>query len=199
MAWKEHFKTLAQRLAAHEPSLYPAEELDELDDIRIGKLSVEGFSEGEKPFALAVKSALHLFNESLDASHELSQELHTPEGSLLHGIMHRMEGDYPNAQYWLRLAGRHPFSEALGSRMQAYLQEQDLTRVGSPALRKKLEAMASQRAYDPFTLTEAVEQQVTRSRDEGAEAHLKHLQWLELRGLLDYCYVRSGGEGGLFA
>ncbi|AEI40157.1 hypothetical protein [Paenibacillus mucilaginosus] len=199
MAWKDHFITLSQRLAAHEPSLYPAEELDELDDIRIGKLSVEGFGEEEKPFALAVKSALHLFNESLDASHELSQELHTPEGSLLHGIMHRMEGDYPNAQYWLRLAGRLPFSDELGGRMQAYLREQDLARVGSPALREKLEAMASQAVYDPASLTEAVEQQVTRSRDEGAEVMLKHLQWMELRQLLDYCYVRSGGEGGFFA
>ncbi|MCZ8518049.1 MULTISPECIES: hypothetical protein [Paenibacillus] len=199
MAWKDHFKALAQRLAAHEPSLYPAEELDELDDIRLSKVSLEEFGETERPYALAVLSGLYLFNESLDASHDLSQELHTAEGSLLHGIMHRMEGDYPNANYWFRLAGRHEVYGELGRSMQSYLQEQDLGLVGSAALRQQLESLSGRTVYDPASFTAAVEQQVTRSRDERAEAILRRLQRMELCLLLDYCYVRSGGEGGLFA
>ncbi|MCM3749904.1 hypothetical protein M3223_21450 [Paenibacillus pasadenensis] len=61
----------------------------------------------------AMASGLHLRNGSLDRSHELSQHLDTQEGSYLHGLMHRMEGDFSNANYWFRLAGPHPQAKEL--------------------------------------------------------------------------------------
>jgi hypothetical protein len=56
----------------------------------------------------ACMAGLWLLANDLDRSHKISQELGTPEGSLWHGIMHRREGDYANAKYWFRRAGRHP-------------------------------------------------------------------------------------------
>jgi hypothetical protein len=43
-----------------------------------------------------------------DGAHEIAQEDKTEIGSWLHGIVHILEGDQGNAQYWYRRAGR-PF------------------------------------------------------------------------------------------
>jgi hypothetical protein len=61
----------------------------------------------------ACRAGLWLRFNFLDESHAVSQELHTPEGSLWHGLMHRREGDYWNAKYWFRQAGPHPVWERL--------------------------------------------------------------------------------------
>lgn len=52
-----------------------------------------------KPTCLA---GLWLLAGDLERSHQISQSINTPEGSYWHGIMHRREGDYPNARYWMR-------------------------------------------------------------------------------------------------
>ncbi len=54
------------------------------------------------------QSGLWLLAGDLDASHRLSQDIETPDGSFWHGIMHRREGDFWNAKYWFRRVGRHP-------------------------------------------------------------------------------------------
>lgn len=53
-------------------------------------------------------AALWLYVDDLDRAHDLVQDLHSPTGSLLHAVMHRREGDFPNAVYWYRKAGNHP-------------------------------------------------------------------------------------------
>ena len=57
----------------------------------------------------AVKAGLHLLNDDLARSHALAQE---HEGDKTcdywHAIVHRREGDFDNAKYWLRQVGRHP-------------------------------------------------------------------------------------------
>ena len=63
---------------------------------------------------LALHAALWLYHDFLDESHVISQELHTPTGSLLHAVMHRREPDASNSKYWLRLAGDHPVYAVIG-------------------------------------------------------------------------------------
>jgi hypothetical protein len=57
----------------------------------------------------AVKAGLHLLNDNLDRAHELAQ---AHEGDKTcdywHAIVHRREGDFDNAKYWLHRVGRHP-------------------------------------------------------------------------------------------
>ena len=53
------------------------------------------------PALIALKAGLHLLNESLAASHAHAQEIEDDAtGCYWHGIMHRMEGDFSNANYW---------------------------------------------------------------------------------------------------
>ncbi|QEG24206.1 hypothetical protein [Mariniblastus fucicola] len=57
--------------------------------------------------AQCCKSGLWLLHNFLHESHEISQSIHSAEGSWWHAIMHRTEGDFSNAKYWYRRAGEH--------------------------------------------------------------------------------------------
>ncbi|KAI5804412.1 hypothetical protein EDC01DRAFT_611033 [Geopyxis carbonaria] len=51
----------------------------------------------------ALEAALHLLNHDLSSAHFLlrkMQSLPAAEGMFLHGILHRIEGDFPNALAW---------------------------------------------------------------------------------------------------
>tara|TARA_B100000029_G_C17597620_1_gene964720 strand:+ start:2110 stop:2556 length:447 start_codon:yes stop_codon:yes gene_type:complete len=60
-----------------------------------------------------IKSALHLLNDDLYSSHKLSQKILSKEGSYLHAIMHRREGDYSNSKYWCNQIGNHQIWETM--------------------------------------------------------------------------------------
>jgi hypothetical protein len=95
----EALEGILDRLRAFDPSpLVPAGIRDpRLDDL-IAKLEASA----------ALRSALHLWNDSLDRCHSLAQDIHDATGSYLHGVMHRREPDYANAKYWFRRVGTHP-------------------------------------------------------------------------------------------
>ncbi len=63
----------------------------------------------------ALRSAVWLYHDFLHESHEISQELHTPTGGLLHAIMHRREPDAWNSKYWFRRVGGHPVYAEIGA------------------------------------------------------------------------------------
>ncbi|KAI5816768.1 hypothetical protein BZA77DRAFT_368158 [Pyronema omphalodes] len=51
----------------------------------------------------AIESALHILNSDLASAHFLLRHMQSPpayEGMYLHGILHRIEGDIPNAKAW---------------------------------------------------------------------------------------------------
>ncbi len=132
---------------------------------------------GDGAEAIALRSALLLWNGDLDGSHELSQELHTPTGSLLHGIMHRMEGDYWNAEYWFRRVGSHPCYADIAREAAAD---------GRPFVRNG--------TWDPFAFNRAVERAV-RQGDAAEIAALERVQRAELTAVAADCIgQRYGGR-----
>jgi hypothetical protein len=107
----------------------------------------------------AAKAGLWLLHDFFEESHAISQDLHTPEGSYWHAILHRREPDPSNAKYWFRQVGRHPV-------MQQVQTE-------APAL-----------GYAYTTASKFVDDcaQVTSADDV-----LLDVQFLEWRLLFDYC------------
>ncbi len=140
---------------------------------------------------------MYLLNESLDASHVLSQDLEQSTGSYWHGIMHRMEGDYSNAKYWFRTAGRHPMLEDLWMQSRPILQRHETSSLQSVRLRGLLAEMAKTVQWDPYLMTDAVQVQVGMAREAEGETVLQELQALEIRLMLAYSYEQCCG-GKLF-
>ncbi|WP_311764885.1 hypothetical protein [Paenibacillus agricola] len=192
--WTEGVARLWLLLKDHQPSLYPAEEWDDLIDIRIAKLSKEGIAANQMPYVQAVQSGLHLFNESLDKSHTLSQDIHNSTGSYWHGIMHRMEGDYSNAKYWFRQVGGHPIFDTLLQEAKALYTSFDLKLISNSALQSQLHQIASSSAWDPYGFVDLVQQQVTMVQDQHAESLLMAIQRVEMKLLLQYSFEQSGGK-----
>ncbi|MDB4868810.1 MAG: hypothetical protein JWR03_3143 [Cohnella sp.] len=141
--------------------------------------------------AQAWKAALYLWNDSLNAAHDLVQDLETPTGSMLHGILHRREGDYSNAKYWFHRTGDHPAFHGLQLRVSERLQELHRTE-GLPEDQagEALRTIAGQGAWNPYLYTDAVEIVEKRIGDERARAILEMVQQLELEAILRYLEPR---------
>lgn len=144
----------------------------------------------------ALLCGLYLCNGSLDKSHALAQDIADATGSYWHGIMHRMEPDYDNARYWFRRTGRHPVFGPLHQRVSQFLAQRE----ASPPLDARLAACLSQLAdrseWDPFLWIEIVAGQAGGEFGRDGLPVVLHIQWIELRELLDYAY-RSCFGGSL--
>lgn len=61
-----------------------------------------------------VAALLYLLNDDLDGAHTLSQAHEdNATSNYIHQIVHRREGDYSNARYWVMRTGSHPFYATL--------------------------------------------------------------------------------------
>lgn len=196
---KDGFLYIVGRLRGYEPALFTTALFDEELDAAIAELSLEvrtgTGTEGEtaRSFWDAVIAGLHLWNESLDASHEISQQIRHETGSYWHGIMHRMEGDYPNAKYWFQQVGKHPVFERLQSVKSGVLQLSDIEQIRTAELRLCLQQMSLQTAWDPHLFVDAVQAAVTSDREVKAERMLRALQKQEIIFLLEYSYRNACG------
>jgi len=152
------------------PSLGPERRADSLPLERLKSeletsISQVGVS-GEK-FDLMRSSAL-LWHDHLDASHTLSQGIHSSNGSFLHGIMHRREPDYPNAKYWFNRAGIHGAFPDIFNRAKTILTGTSLNHL-------------AENVWDPFAMVDSVSQ-----ADSGSKEYklLQQIQKIEFEVLL---------------
>jgi len=153
-------------------------EIDEIEPLWLASGRTDGL-----PSAVAYLGALYLWNDSLDAAHGLVEKLGTPAGMLLHGILHRREGDYDNANYWFRQAGNPPCYHGLQARASAYLRQYSF---GGGQLGDALEKISAQGTWNPYLFVSAVAIHESRLGENDAKYKLEHVQQLELEAVMRF-------------
>jgi hypothetical protein len=127
-----------------------------------------GYNPGVVPF---VRSLLLLTAGDLERAHILVQEASTADGTYIHGIVHRTEGDFDNARYWFRRTPVHPAAAEIYRRAAA----------NSPKV-------ASCTTWDPVWVTDWVE----TSKRAGADEELRAVLTIEAEVLLEHFAEQMG-------
>jgi hypothetical protein len=154
---------------------------------RVGTLSVRELETRLEPAFRAtgisasnqslIRSALLLWHDNLDASHSISQDLHSSDGSFLHGIMHRREPDYGNAKYWFQRVGNHAGYPEIARRVGAFLTEK-----GASQLKGDLVPAGK---WDAMAMVDACEAAAGRRGTEEQRTLLREIQRIEFTVLLE--------------
>ena len=142
---------------------------------------IQALDPGKDPKALAVKSALFLWNDDLDGCHTIAQDLDDAHGAYLHGVMHRREPDYGNSKYWFRRVGAHPLFPQLREAALELLSGE----APSNRFRKDLETNA---AWDADRMVDWC----SEAAQEPEVAFLRVLQAIEIQGLTFYWLGQAG-------
>lgn len=160
-----HFQTLG-------PALGDAGTRPLLAELTVEKLNA--LPPADPSMAQCCLSGLWLYYDFLDESHTISQNIHTPEGSYWHAIMHRREGDFSNSKYWVRRVGDHPVYAQLANKAQS------LGETSVAALAEK---------WDPYVWVDLCQEAIQGGRD--LVEPCQRLQQAEWRLLFDYCHQRA--------
>ena len=138
----------------------------------------------DREMAMCCVAGLWLWNDFLDESHTISQDIPSTTGSYWHGIMHRREPDFSNGKYWFRRAGDHPIFEPLCNATRQLVAQNDRA--------EECAFLATQTSWDPFRFVDLCEATIRgRSPDEDLCRQVARLEW---QLLFDFCYRRAVGD-----
>jgi hypothetical protein len=121
-----------------------------------------------------IRSLLLVAAGGVDQAHRIVQEIHTHDGSYIHGIIHRIEGDFDNARYWFRRAGTHPAAGEMYRRAFG----------NSPTV-------ASRPIWDASLVTDMVE----TSWPAGVTEELRAILTIEFEVLLQFLWTATEQRG----
>jgi len=136
---------------------------------------------GKDNAALAVKAGLLLWNDDLDGSHKIAQDLPDEFGAYLHGVMHRREPDYGNSKYWFRKVGEHPLFPQLHAAARELLGD-------AAGLENYRKSLTAGKKWDPYRMIDWCES----AGEELEVSYLRAVQAIEIQGLTYFWLDRAG-------
>ena len=148
------------------------------------KIQDPGLSDGIASLFLhpAIEALLHILNHDLPSAHFLVRHMQSPpayEGMYVHGILHRIEGDFNNARAWYSDVGEwEGFSRFWGSEDAA----------GEEGGQKLPRQMGARKFLD------RVERCAKSGGKEEDVESLRLKSRAELENLLDWCLERFGTD-----
>lgn len=119
----------------------------------------------------------------IDPPHEIVQAETTPLASYLHGVVHRLEGDYWNSKYWFRQVRDSRLLQSLSHSMEEKLKEANLF---SFAASFKIMQGSSFVASEFVSACEQQSQQATPDLESAASLQL--VGWAEWVSLWELIY-----------
>ncbi|MBI1895790.1 MAG: hypothetical protein HYS04_04515 [Acidobacteria bacterium] len=123
----------------------------------------------------AAYSGLLLYFSCYDECHRAAQELHTPEGSFWHAILHRQEPDPGNAAYWFSRTGKHPvFPQLHEAASEIHTRHEGARPI----------SLADE--WDPFAFIDYCEH-ARKHPGSREELYAREVQRAEWQLLFDYC------------
>jgi hypothetical protein len=165
---------------AKENSLDALLETPELAELgpgpRHGRQSVSDLERALKTVSPLIRALVLLWHDHLDEAHSLAQDVPTPDGSFVHGIMHRREPDYGNAKYWFHRVGHHAAFPALARRAAALPT--------SAPERVLLGRFCRDETWDPFGFIDCCQEESKPSSAHGL--FLRRVQKAEFSALLEH-------------
>ncbi|KAI8943468.1 hypothetical protein NX059_001473 [Plenodomus lindquistii] len=148
-----------------------------------------------------IEALLHILNHDLPSAHFLVRHMQAPpavEGMLLHGILHRAEGDFANAQAWIgdvkdACEGFQPKKRSKGKK----LEDEVIEKIGGGQGVDKTLVVFVYGDDEPGQLIEDVESlrrskqnQQTAGGEEGLEKRIR----TEGQRILEWCKTKFGTQ-----
>jgi hypothetical protein len=165
--------------AAGLPELGPGPRTGVLPEKEMN-IAVDDFLKGSKLPEVSrelVRGLVLLWHDHIDAAHEIAQAIETPDGSFLHGILHRREPDFGNAAYWFRRVGRHECFPEIARRVGEMLKAKN-----ELAMEKQLIRNGE---WDPYGFIGLCEKASTKGGNDALVKLLKEIQEIEGEVLLE--------------
>lgn len=159
------------------PGILPHTELTESLDPMLAATDLPSVSRD------LIRALLLLWHDRLEPAHVIAQGIENRDGSFLHGIVHRREPDYSNAEYWFRRVHDHPCFPRLAERVEKILDAPN----GDTALKQELIPRGE---WDPFAFIRQCERAARRPSTDPRVNLLRTIQGAETEVLLEH-FLRS--------
>ena len=176
MAFMSRYPDYLQRLLLHERTLdepLPTEPTDYELVIRLREADNAKILGGADllpgaPVGL-LRAGLFYYHNDLPDAHKEAQKDEGDLAAYWHGMVHRREGDFENARYWMRRAGEQPVFQEMQGRASD----------GAPH-------MGRQGNWDPYLFIHLCEQYKYGEHEYRKE--IGHLQKVEFAVMFDYVW-----------
>lgn len=155
----------------------------------LGGLTLEdafsGFSVRNAQMALACFCGLWIYHDFQEPAHRLCQSISNPTGCYWHGILHRRQPDFKNANYWFRRTGEHVIHPRLAA-------QASVLAAAEPSW-PGIAFLTDSAAWDAQAFTDLCEASIAGHAP--AQRLCLAIQQLEWELLFDYCFQQAIGNG----